>query len=171
MLDLKTLPGPDDLWQMDRDHALHPWTNFGPFERDGALVMERGEGCWLWDAEGRRYFDAVGGMWCTNIGLGRREIAETMAEQAATSAAQLASLGEAFELGTRQLAASHEQLVQSLHAVQAAIDQSLSRSDEQLAYYVAQAREVIDLSISAQQGIIEDLRGLKAPARASAGVA
>jgi adenosylmethionine-8-amino-7-oxononanoate aminotransferase len=82
MLDLKTLPGPDDLWQMDRDHALHPWTNFGPFERDGALVMDRGEGCWLWDAEGRRFFDAVGGMWCTNIGLGRREIAETMAEQA-----------------------------------------------------------------------------------------
>jgi len=82
MLDLKTLPTPDDLWQMDRDHALHPWTNFGPFEREGALVMDRGEGAWLWDAEGRRYFDAVGGMWCTNIGLGRREMADAMAEQA-----------------------------------------------------------------------------------------
>ncbi|MFN4173161.1 MAG: aminotransferase [Pseudorhodobacter sp.] len=82
MLDLKTLPTPDDLWQMDRDHALHPWTNFGPFEREGALVMDRGEGSWLWDAEGRRYFDAVGGMWCTNIGLGRREMADAMAEQA-----------------------------------------------------------------------------------------
>lgn len=40
------------------------------------------------------------------------------------------------------------------------IGQSMSRSDEQLAYYVAQAREVIDLSISAQQGIVEDLRRL-----------
>jgi hypothetical protein len=38
----------------------------------------------------------------------------------------------------------------------------MARSDEQLAYYVAQAREVIDLSISAQQGIVEDMRSLRA---------
>ncbi len=75
-------PSPDDLWEMDRSHALHPWTNFGPFEREGALVISRGEGAWLWDAEGRRYFDAVGGLWCTNIGLGRREMAEAIGAQA-----------------------------------------------------------------------------------------
>ncbi|HBD91961.1 MAG TPA: aspartate aminotransferase family protein, partial [Gemmobacter sp.] len=66
---------------MDRAHHLHPWTNFGPFEDKGALVMDRGEGCWLWDIEGRRYFDAIGGMWCTNIGLGRRDMAEAIADQ------------------------------------------------------------------------------------------
>ena len=131
-------------------------------EQRAAIEHLVGSATGVLDRVGQQFADTVGAQ------AGR---AETMAEQAATSAAQLASLGEAFELGTRQLAASHEQLVQSLHAVQAAIDQSLSRSDEQLAYYVAQAREVIDLSISAQQGIIEDLRGLKAPARASAGVA
>ncbi len=70
-----------DLWEMDRAHALHPWTNFGPFEREGALVISRGQGAWLWDAEGKRYFDAVGGLWCTNIGLGRREMAEAIAAQ------------------------------------------------------------------------------------------
>ena len=32
------------LWEMDRAHALHPWTNFGPFEKTGALVITRGEG-------------------------------------------------------------------------------------------------------------------------------
>jgi putrescine---pyruvate transaminase len=74
-------PAPPDLWEMDRAHALHPWTNFGPFERDGALVITRGEGPWLWDAEGRRYLDAVGGLWCTNIGLGRKEMAQAVAEQ------------------------------------------------------------------------------------------
>jgi hypothetical protein len=37
----------------------------------------------------------------------------------------------------------------------------MQRSDEQLAYYVAQAREVIDLSISSQQGIVDDLRRLR----------
>jgi adenosylmethionine-8-amino-7-oxononanoate aminotransferase len=74
-------PGPSDLHELDRMHVLHPWTNFGPFERDGALVISRGEGCWLWDAEGRRYLDAVGGLWCTNIGLGRREMAQAIADQ------------------------------------------------------------------------------------------
>ncbi|MBL9050526.1 MAG: aminotransferase [Tabrizicola sp.] len=74
-------PSPDDLWEMDRAHTLHPWTNFGPFERDGSLIMARGEGCYLWDSEGKKYFDAVGGMWCTNIGLGRREMADAIADQ------------------------------------------------------------------------------------------
>jgi adenosylmethionine-8-amino-7-oxononanoate aminotransferase len=75
-------PDADALWQMDRRHQLHPWTNFGPFEEAGSLVMTRGDGCYLWDAAGRRYLDAVGGMWCTNVGLGRRELAQAMADQA-----------------------------------------------------------------------------------------
>ncbi|PTE23655.1 aminotransferase [Cereibacter changlensis JA139] len=69
-------------WELDRAHALHPWTNFGPFEAKGSMVIERGEGCLLWDTEGRQYFDAVGGMWCTNIGLGRQEMADAIAAQA-----------------------------------------------------------------------------------------
>ena len=75
-------PSPAELWEMDRTHSLHPWTNFGPFEREGSLVITRGEGCHLWDAEGRQYLDAVGGLWCTNIGLGRREMAQAIAHQA-----------------------------------------------------------------------------------------
>jgi adenosylmethionine-8-amino-7-oxononanoate aminotransferase len=73
---------PQTSWDMDRAHALHPWTNFGPFEDQGALVISRGEGAFLWDANGAKYFDAVGGLWCTNIGLGRREMADAIAEQA-----------------------------------------------------------------------------------------
>lgn len=69
-------------FDLDRAHVLHPWANFGPFEKDGALVITRGQGARLWDAEGRTYFDAVGGLWCTNIGLGRREMADAIAEQA-----------------------------------------------------------------------------------------
>ncbi len=117
------------------------------------------------DQVGQQFVDTVGAQ------AGR---AEAMAEQAAHSAGQLASLGEAFQQGAGQLAASHEQLVHSLQRVEGAIGQSLARSDEQLAYYVAQAREVVDLSISAQQGIVEDLRqmrGLRGPAKASAGAA
>jgi adenosylmethionine-8-amino-7-oxononanoate aminotransferase len=41
-----------------------------------------GQGCYLTDSCGKRYFDGIGGMWCVNVGYGRREIAEAMAEQA-----------------------------------------------------------------------------------------
>lgn len=71
-----------NLWEMDRAHALHPWTHFESFQREGALVITHGEGCDLWDAEGRKYLDAVGGVWCTNIGLGRKEMADAIADQA-----------------------------------------------------------------------------------------
>jgi len=69
-------------WSMDHDHAVHPWVNFGAFEKQGSIVLTKGEGCHLWDAAGNRYFDAIGGMWCTNIGLGRAEMAQAMADQA-----------------------------------------------------------------------------------------
>jgi len=69
------------IWDMDHDHVLHPWANFGPFEAKGSDIITRGEGSYLWDDKGRRYFDAVGGLWCTNIGLGRKEMASAIAEQ------------------------------------------------------------------------------------------
>lgn len=71
-----------ELWQQDHDHVLHPYTHFDSFRQDGSLVLVEGEGCYVTDVSGRRYFDGIGGMWCVNAGYGRREIAETMAEQA-----------------------------------------------------------------------------------------
>jgi putrescine---pyruvate transaminase len=70
------------LWQMDHDHFLHPYTHFDTFKRDGSLVIVEGQGCYLTDSAGKRYFDSIGGMWCVNVGYGRAEIAEAMAEQA-----------------------------------------------------------------------------------------
>ena len=134
-------------------------------EQRAAIENLVGSATGVLEGVGQQFADTVGAQ------AGR---AEAMAEQAATSAAQLAALGEAFQQGSHQLATSHEQLVHSLQSVEGAIAQSLARSDEQLAYYVAQAREVIDLSISAQQGIVEDLRqlrGPRAPAKATAGAA
>ncbi|MEJ7929834.1 DUF802 domain-containing protein [Ramlibacter sp. AN1015] len=79
----------------------------------------------------------------------------------AGGAVELASLGEAFEHGVRLFTETNEKLIDGLRRMEATMEQSMSRSDEQLAYYVAQAREVIDLSVSAQQGILEDLRRLR----------
>ena len=92
--------------------------------------------------------------------------ADEVATQVAASTVELASLGESFGHGVGLFTASNEQLMHSLQRIEGAIGQSLSRSDEQLVYYVAQAREVIDLSIASQQGIVEDLRRLHGKAAA-----
>ncbi len=53
----------------------------GAVERDGEFVVTRGEGPWIWDDSGRRYLDATAGLWFTNVGHGRTEIAEAVAAQ------------------------------------------------------------------------------------------
>ncbi|MEL7186016.1 MAG: aminotransferase [Pseudomonadota bacterium] len=72
----------DAIIEKDKDHFVHPWQIFDTFRDDGALPIERGEGCYIWDTDGNKYFDAVGGLWCNNIGLGNAEIADAIAEQA-----------------------------------------------------------------------------------------
>jgi len=71
-----------DLWQKDRDHHIHPFTHFPSFEKDGALVIARGEGAYVYDADGKRYMDGIAGIWCVNVGHGNREIADRIGEQA-----------------------------------------------------------------------------------------
>ncbi len=75
-------PACEPTADLDRAHVLHPWEHFDGDVRPDRLVVSRGEGCHLWDDSGRRYLDAVGGLWCTNIGLGRREMADAIADQA-----------------------------------------------------------------------------------------
>lgn len=71
----------NELCQKDKAHFLHPWQLFDTFPQDGALVIVEGENCHITDSKGNRYFDAVGGLWCNNIGLGRREMAEAVYQQ------------------------------------------------------------------------------------------
>ncbi|MFT3986491.1 aminotransferase [Aestuariivirga sp.] len=70
-----------ELWQKDHDHFLHPWTHFDSFKTDGSLIITEGEGAYITDVNGRQYLDGLGGMWCVNVGYGRNELAEVMAEQ------------------------------------------------------------------------------------------
>jgi hypothetical protein len=83
-----------------------------------------------------------------------------VASQITGSAVEVASLGEAFGHAVQLFSQSNESLVAHLQRIEAALDKSTSRSDEQLAYYVAQAREIIDLSISSQRQIVDDLQQL-----------
>ena len=71
----------DDLRQKDRDHNIHPWTDFATFKQEGSEVMAEAEGVYVYNAEGERYMDGIGGLWCVNIGYGRDEMAQAMADQ------------------------------------------------------------------------------------------
>ena len=55
------------LMEMDRAHALHPFTHFESFNQDGALVIMEGSGARLKDATGREFFDAVGVGFCREV--------------------------------------------------------------------------------------------------------
>ena len=83
-----------------------------------------------------------------------------VAEQVTGGAAQVASLGEAFAAAVQLFTESSDRMGAHLERIDGALGAQMARSDEQLAYYVAQAREVIDLSILSQKQIIEDLQRL-----------
>ena len=78
----------------------------------------------------------------------------------AGGAVELASLGEAFGLAVELFNTSTENMIEHLGRLEDAMERAGTRSDEQMAYYVAQAREIIDQSMLSQKEIIDDLRRL-----------
>ena len=69
------------LWQMDRDHFIHPYTDFSVFQEEGSQIIQRASGVHVSDADGREYLDAIAGLWCVNIGHGREEMADAIRDQ------------------------------------------------------------------------------------------
>ncbi len=103
--------------------------------------------------------DRVGGRFAEQIDAQTGKL-DTAAAQLTGSAVEVASLGEAFGAGVAAFGQTNDALMERLQQIAGALDASLTRSDEQLAYYVAQAREVVDLSVLSQKQIIEDLQQL-----------
>ncbi|MBN8866516.1 MAG: aspartate aminotransferase family protein [Solirubrobacterales bacterium] len=64
----------------------HPFSDMSKAE-ENRVVMQRGDGCWLWDEDGTRYLDATAALWFCNVGYGRRELAERAAAQMSQLAA------------------------------------------------------------------------------------
>ncbi|MET0540682.1 MAG: hypothetical protein ABWZ88_02915, partial [Variovorax sp.] len=112
--------------------------------------------------------DRVGSRFAEQVEAQTGRMAD-VAAQVRGGAVEVASLGEAFGQAVQQFSASNDKLCAQLQRIEAASAKSLSRSDEQLAYYVAQAREVIDLSMLSQRQIVEDLQQLAGRQRTLAG--
>ena len=85
-----------------------------------------------------------------------------VAAQVTSSAVEVSSLSDTLSFAVGSFGDANEKLITHLQRIEGAMDKSMARSDEQLAYYVAQAREVIDLSILSQKEIFAELRQLPA---------
>lgn len=65
-----------EIQARDSAHYIHPFTDSLGLAQKGARVMVRGEGIYVWDSEGQRVLDAMSGLWCVNVGYGRKELAD-----------------------------------------------------------------------------------------------
>lgn len=70
-----------DYQASDAAHHLHAFVDQKALNAEGPRVMVRGEGVHLWDNDGKRYLDGMSGLWCTNVGYGRKELVDAAATQ------------------------------------------------------------------------------------------
>ena len=65
----------------DIETVIHPYTNLDAFRGTGPMIIERGEGIHVWDADGRKYIEGLAGLWCTSLGYNEPELIEAATEQ------------------------------------------------------------------------------------------
>ena len=71
-----------EQWQkIDSAHHLHPFTYFNEIINTGTRVIISGKGSYVIDSENNKILDMMAGLWCVNIGYGRKELAEVAYEQ------------------------------------------------------------------------------------------
>ena len=69
------------LRESDAAHHLHPFSDHKALNAEGSRVIVRAEGAWLWDSDGNRILDGMAGLWCSQIGHGRKEVADAVHTQ------------------------------------------------------------------------------------------
>ena len=69
------------LQQLDAAHHIHPFNDNAELAKKGTRILTRGEGCYVWDKEGNKLLDAFAGLWCVNIGYGRKSMGQVAARQ------------------------------------------------------------------------------------------
>ena len=68
------------LQEWDHKHFMHPWAEVSSHKTNFGIITE-GKGIYLYDDTGKKYIDGPGGMWCVNLGYGRKEIASAVSDQ------------------------------------------------------------------------------------------
>ena len=73
-----------DIQHIDAQHHLHPFTNTSALNAKGARIIEKAQGVYIWDSEGKKMLDGMAGLWCVNMGYGRKELADAAYKQMQT---------------------------------------------------------------------------------------
>ncbi len=69
------------LQELARKHLWMHFTSMGYYQENDIPIIDHGEGCYVYDVQGKKYFDGLGGLFVTQVGHGRKKIAEAMAKQ------------------------------------------------------------------------------------------
>ena len=69
-------------WQrLDADRHLHPFTDFGDYQRNPGRIIDRAEHIYIYDTDGNQMLDAMSGLWCCSFGYSQPTIAASVSEQ------------------------------------------------------------------------------------------
>ncbi len=71
----------EQLQAIDAAHHLHPFTDHKDLRAAGSRIITRANGAFIYDSEGNEILDGMAGLWCVNIGYGRKELADVAARQ------------------------------------------------------------------------------------------
>ncbi len=74
-------PLANSLHARDVAYQIHPYTNARRHERMGPLVIDRGEGIYVFDDEGKEYIEAMSGLWCVGVGFGEQRLVDAATRQ------------------------------------------------------------------------------------------
>ncbi|MGM0832008.1 aspartate aminotransferase family protein [Halomonas qaidamensis] len=70
-----------DYQTLDRQHHLHPFTDFKSLGEEGSRIITHADGVYIYDSQGSRILDGMAGLWCVNLGYGRQELVDAATEQ------------------------------------------------------------------------------------------
>ena len=76
-----TPPTQQNLTQMDLESLWHPMVQHQKYQRNPPQRMDKAQGCYVTDSQGKEYLDGVSGLWCVNVGYGRQELADAAYQQ------------------------------------------------------------------------------------------
>jgi 4-aminobutyrate--pyruvate transaminase len=75
------MPPLSNLATRDVETLVHPYTNLSGFRDAGPFIVERGQGVYVYDTDGKPYIEGMAGLWCTALGYGNEELVEAAAAQ------------------------------------------------------------------------------------------
>lgn len=73
----------DDFVKRDQLYHVHSFTHLGQHELNGAVVIDRGDGIYLTDTNGKQYLDAMASLWCVNLGYSEQRLVDAATRQMA----------------------------------------------------------------------------------------